>query len=699
MSGVLCGFAALNEESLSLAAAAGEDSGGAQQDPTESQGLAGLRSPQDSEEEDEGDEDALRDEALHLYNRALGLYGRGEYSAAAAAFGSAEAAPFLRRRRFRRRPLAAKLRFNALKYHGYALGDHLGRADEAADKLHEAARIGHAHLEEEEEEGGGDVNLQFKLGVACLRAKPMRLVPARWALQRALLLSPKHFPALDLLVSVTFKLGDLVTCVALIERALSARPDFRKGILLGNAIVDRLPEFSELCPSLKVDRGVLKGKSIELYQFQEQEPPSKPRGMVATGLGRVEKELDVECTDWEALLARLLERQEESEEVDSVPPSYVALRCKAEIEKEAETEPQEKEKESSLSNQEPSTPAAAAEAASASVSADGVWVSVQNIVQEMVDLVSHSAANAAAEEVLSGIIASVVEGSSRTVASSIVDELVGEAVSLAKKPLPPPPPPQETSSTSKRSSNRSAVASFVQEVPLDLLEKRRSSRVKGGGGGYTDASDERLEEVTAQSLLESFIPQSLLDAASSKGGRAAALAARRKSVDNEAKNKDSKGEEEEEEDKEFPAQEKQEDDIKSFLKELSKSDDHGYRTFEDLFRNVMERLLLLSDSSWTEELKRGFVRLYDVWRRGYRLPDELGTSSSAPLDYLDLMFLADEIAAESVREEWEKGESAPEQLEDDFLHMRLLGPRLDREQLFRTLLAQHTYYRYTKKAS
>ncbi len=651
---LLCGFAALNEESLSRGGAA---AGAGEQEDSEFNKLAQLDSPRDSDEDqtesgDEASEQALQEEAHYLYNHALGLYGQERYAQAAEVFYRILDSTFLKKRKYAANQVAAKFKFNALKYLGYVLADHLGKHDAAADKLSQASRL-----------DPSDANLQFKLGVAALRSQPMRLRLARWTLERTILLSPNHFPALDLLVSVTFKFGDLITCLALIERALQKDPGFTKGTVLGNAIVAREPAFHELCPSLVVDERVLEGRNIDVYPPPSLQPePERRRQCEALSLGWVKKVIRVDSQDWESLLERLLEEQRKSEEADRVPPNKVTLEYQS-----PESPPA-------------SPPASSPTTEAPTAVADLVEVSVQNVVHEMVDLISGAAvATGVAEEVIEKIIGDVVCGSSRTVVSLVLDEVLDDVAATAKEPVAP----SAAQAASKRSSNRSTVAAFVQEIPIDLLEKRRSSRVKGGAG-FSDVADDRIEEVTAQSLLERFIPKTLLEMSSTKD-----RSAKGNKPSQQAESSGRSGDEET-----FPSQAKQLEDIREFLKETSKPV-RGMQFFEDVFFLVLNRMLRLCHCAWSRQLKRGFVGLYNVWRRGCQLADEI-SHPTAPLIHWEVMLLANEIGAESVRDDWEDRVEV-ESVEDDFLHLRLCGPRVSKEALLRIMFLHHTYYRYTKE--
>ncbi len=615
----MSGFAALNEETSSRLTAL---------DNSKTEHDDDAKDVEEEEEEEEEDEETLQEEAHYLYNAGLRKYGNKSHSEAATSFRRALNSGLLRSKKYGKTQLALKLKFNALKYLGYILADELGQNNEATDRLLEASKI-----------DSGDTNLHYKLGVSAVKSKPMRLLVARLALERALILSRDHWPAMKLLVSVTFKQGDLITCLALIENALKREPRFQKGIVLANAIIDHEPAFRQLCPSVVVDKRVILGKNIKVYpggdpQLSEGRPSKK-----SSGLGAVERSVKLQCTDWESFLCKLLEDYKSIEY--SVPPTSVVLQY-------------DEPPPAILPPSEPS-----------------VEVSVQNVVQEMVDIVSESCiANRLAEEFVSDLIDNVVFGSSKTVVSSILDSVVATAVETACNNA-------ANSSNGKRSSNRS----FIQEVPNDLLEKRRSSRVRGG---YSDvATADRIEEATAQSLLESFIPPSLVDSLTNDNSNASTrLSKRAKST-----SKESKGDVKEEDT--FPESDKQLEDVKGFM-EVTRSSSY---TFEDVFFLALQRLLKLNKYSWTKELKLAYLKCYAIWRRGFCLPSEFGKLEHLSL-YFDTMMVAGEIWAEATREEWlEDKEKILESLNDDLWHLRMVCPRLNEHEQMRVFLLHYTIYK------
>ena len=94
----------------------------------------------------------------------------------------------------------------------------------------------------------------------------------------------------------------------------------------------------------------------------------------------------------------------------------------------------------------------------------------------------------------------------RKIINGVVDFAVGESIA--------------NSMSKKRSVGPSA--SFLNEVPLDLIEKRRSSRMRGihcgsvRGGGIDSNSESLLEsprgdDMTAKALLESLLPPTLVE--------------------------------------------------------------------------------------------------------------------------------------------------------------------------------------------
>ena len=74
--------------------------------------------------------------------------------------------------------------------------------------------------------------------------------------------------------------------------------------------------------------------------------------------------------------------------------------------------------------------------------------------------------------------------------------------------MAPEPDPTTTASKAPPTAIPKAKSSFLDAVPIDLIEKRRSTRARGGGDILNEDTDSAtVMEVTVKSMLESFIPR------------------------------------------------------------------------------------------------------------------------------------------------------------------------------------------------
>ena len=88
-----------------------------------------------------------------------------------------------------------------------------------------------------------------------------------------------------------------------------------------------------------------------------------------------------------------------------------------------------------------------------------------------------------------------------------MDDVITEVVAVG---VAPEPDPAATTAASKAAPTAipKAKSSFLDAVPIDLIEKRRSTRARGGGDILNEDTDSAtVMEVTVKSMLESFIPR------------------------------------------------------------------------------------------------------------------------------------------------------------------------------------------------
>jgi len=417
----VCGFDALNEASR-----ASESRCALAQHKTEA-GQKETTSEEESEEEECLDPRVLQEESLRAYNEALTLYGaaKGEgnkVDEAVRAFARTLETPLLSSKRFRDRDASARLlRYNALKYYGFGLGE-LGRHREAADALFMAAT-------ELKAEAETDVNLFFRLGAESVKAKQENRLPvARRAFEQALAANPEHWPSLEMACSLTYRTGDLISCLTYCE------PLLRKGqheriSKLASSIVSSEPHLRWLCPSLKTEEAGVKATKSPTFKvhFVAPGPPEPP--LFTREDTDLTLSLSFNC--WSQFFEQLVFEQRQSQErLNKLPPSRIFIEYKEappqlqdesvldgqppRDRKEEATQPEKSSKEKEESPME------------VSHSQDShylIEVSVQNIVNEIIDLVSVGTGRVFAETVVNEIIDATVFGSSKTIVSCILDDV------------------------------------------------------------------------------------------------------------------------------------------------------------------------------------------------------------------------------------------------------------------------------------
>jgi hypothetical protein len=176
---------------------------------------------------------------------------------------------------------------------------------------------------------------------------------------------------------------------------------------------------------------------------------------------------------------------------------------------------------------------AAASAAKELSEADRVQVSVQNLVEEMVDIIvadEQEDNELLARDLLDDLLCSMfgVSPKSRAekVAAGIIDDLLAHVVFVGSAPRAAAK--KSVIVEPKGARKRGASSSIFDQIPEELIEKRRSSRktkllfdgAGGGGGGLlsSDTSNDVTAMMTPVELLTSFLPDSLRVAGGGGGG-------------------------------------------------------------------------------------------------------------------------------------------------------------------------------------
>jgi hypothetical protein len=175
----------------------------------------------------------------------------------------------------------------------------------------------------------------------------------------------------------------------------------------------------------------------------------------------------------------------------------------------------------------PATEQVAASAAKELSEADRVQVSVQNLVEEMVDIIvadEQEDNELLARDLLDDLLCSMFglppKSRAEKVAAGIIDDVLTHVVSVgAASTAPRAAAKKSVIVEPKGARKRGASSSIFDQIPEELIEKRRSSRktkllfdgAGGGGGGLlsSDTSNDVTAMMTPVELLTSFLPDSL----------------------------------------------------------------------------------------------------------------------------------------------------------------------------------------------
>lgn len=215
---MLAGFSALNEWSNDVVDLDASDNGSKSEESIE-----------------------FRDEDyLSLYNRALASYGQGFFEKAEKEFRHLTTSSYFSQCGYgsgaKKRSIAIQLQFNSHRYLGLCLSKRQAHA-ESLDELEKALEIDNT-----------DPTLFFKFAVTAVHAND--LLAARNALETSFRITGtvpgqqiRHWPTLDLVISVTYKLEDCIACLKYIEWALQLDPNYEKGKRLQQQIYEEYPFF------------------------------------------------------------------------------------------------------------------------------------------------------------------------------------------------------------------------------------------------------------------------------------------------------------------------------------------------------------------------------------------------------------------------------------------------------------------------
>jgi hypothetical protein len=236
---------------------------------------------------------------------------------------------------------------------------------------------------------------------------------------------------------------------------------------------------------------------------------------------------------WAAFAAGLLELHARAEVAGQILHPVDTLRM---LEKCRVSKDDTAEMEITTAGPPPATEQVAASAAKELSEADRVQVSVQNLVEEMVDIIvadEQEDNELLARDLLDDLLCSMfgVSPKSRAekVAAGIIDDLLAQVVCVgAASTAPRAAAKKSVIVEPKGARKRGASSSIFDQIPEELIEKRRSSRktkllfdgAGGGGGGLlsSDTSNDVTAMMTPVELLTSFLPDSLRVAGGGGGG-------------------------------------------------------------------------------------------------------------------------------------------------------------------------------------
>lgn len=302
-----------------------------------------------------------------------------------------------------------------------------------------------------------------------------------------------------------------------------------------------------------------------------------------------------------------------------------------------------------------------------------VKVSLQNESEDFVDytLQPYGFSGLLVETFVDEIIEGVFKVSKIAMVEAILLEIVEKAASEANV----------NARTFKRSK------SFLEAVPMELMEIRRSSRAKIPNVVVSSPViptvaelPPPVDEFNALGHLQSLIPKTLHNHQESP-----------------EKNRDKShktSEEESQEGQEQLTETLQKIRVKKFV------EDHGQKT--PINNHLIQSLVFVSASEvfpWPDQLITAFVKVYWAWRSHFVLPNEfrLCHGKDQPPDYVDCMILANELTVETTSSETIREFS--ERYEDDILHLKMIRCLLSPQKNARLDYLEFKYHHKAKDVS
>ena len=469
----------------------------------------------------------------------------------------------------------------------------------------------------------------------------------------------RHWPTLDLLITMTYKLGDFFACLSYIDAALRDNPEFEKGHKLKKRIYDE-------CPYLDPDPKNWNKEPIITSFKWSQEPKPKPPEKQAV-------RLTISSWNLKALATSFFDRYEVCGDTELLlEPCVVEYEEKIVEEKEIEPTTRNvtevKQKHSSQDEDDDDIVILGSddddddddvvilddESDDNDITVDNaeevenIESSVRKVIDTVIDNVIYCAHQRKKEHsfdivspIVSDLVDSVVEISTTAFIERIlfnaIDSSVTENFSFVSN-----------LSASKR---KAGVSQFLSEVPLDLIEKRRSTRAKATAGigigersigtsGENTLSSPRCEEVTAKQLLQGYFPSSLLNINHGKlidvsispqkniselvlpSIPAISLTAYEKKGSNK-----------------WLSCEEEKDFVEKFAETFCSSTRWNFLTqLEEFLATMVEKL---GDRSWPNDLCNIYMKCYVRWRGHQHFPDEF--APQVPHRFIPVIIIANEI--------------------------------------------------------
>jgi len=265
--------------------------------------------------------------------------------------------------------------------------------------------------------------------------------------------------------------------------------------------------------------------------------------------------------------------------------------------------------------------------------------------------------------IISDLVGSIVPKSEDAFIQQILAEVVNSSVTENTSFV---------SNLSCSSKRKAGLSQFLNEVPLDLIEKRRSTRAKGtpasggvsergpmGTSGENTASSPRGAELTAKQFLQQSFPSSLLTLNHVHKMVDLTLSPEKKSdITNSTAALNSTGEKPstsitagEEAGLSKPQEWLSEEEEREFVEEFTQKFCCSSRL---MFLSQLEEFLAIvvenfHTRSWPENFSKMYLKCYVKWRKHQHFPDEFIPQD--PHRFIPVIITANEILLQAILDE------------------------------------------------